>query len=125
VKMVDGREARRCSCGREAEMAGQWNGIAAVGRRAPRMEGPMASRMEGDPSAIQGGSDDRGDCFPLPTAGVDSIMFPCIGRAHRGGEDRGDKSGRWAVKPQCTRGRGAAAAEPSRAVRRLNGMAMD
>ena len=47
-------------------MAGQWNGIAAVGRRAPRMEGPMAPRMEGDPSAIQGGGDDCGDCFPLP-----------------------------------------------------------
>jgi hypothetical protein len=37
-------------------MAGQWNGIAAVGWRAPRMEGPMAPRMEGYPSAIQGGA---------------------------------------------------------------------
>jgi hypothetical protein len=35
-------------------------------RWTPRMEGPMAPRMEGDPSAIQGGGDDRGDCFPVP-----------------------------------------------------------
>jgi hypothetical protein len=71
VKMADGREARRCSCGREAEMAGQWNGIAAVGWRAPRMEGPMAPRMEGDPSAIQGGAMIVEIASLSPAAGVD------------------------------------------------------
>jgi hypothetical protein len=30
------------------------------------MEGSMAPRMEGGPATIQGGGDDRGDCFSLP-----------------------------------------------------------
>jgi hypothetical protein len=44
-------------------MAGQWNGIAAVGRRAPR--------MAGDPSAIQGGAMIVEIASLSPAAGVD------------------------------------------------------